>query len=147
MPNVLIVEDDEERIKWFRREIPPSWNVLDTKDPVQAVKWLMSHEFDYIFLDHDLDFEAYEDQECKNDSSTTGYAVALWLEAHNDKQPGAEIFIHTCNTVGGDRMFQALKGRKVNRIAFPELKKKLKFNEDQENLTKLVNSYTILMFN
>jgi CheY-like chemotaxis protein len=48
---VLVVEDTEDRISWFRQRLP---NALFAKDAETALQALSQHEFKVAFLDHDL---------------------------------------------------------------------------------------------
>ena len=120
MTRVLIVEDDEARCAWFRARLAGS--ELDvTCDAGQAVGWLGERDYDVILLDHDLIEEHYYSGE--PDDERTGYAVAAWLAAHPDRQPGAEILVHSLNYAGAARMLDALHaaGRRAEHIPFPSL--------------------------
>lgn len=138
--NVLIVEDDEHRLKWFKGEIPPSWKIFNTKVPTEAIELLKRHKFDYIFLDHDLESshcapqEIWYNEEAKLDFLSkcegTGYDVAKWLgENHEFSQnKKASIFLHSCNPEGRSRMYNALRENyAVMQFPFPELMQRLKF--------------------
>jgi len=48
---VLVVEDNEDRISWFRHRLPKA---LFAKNAEAAFQALSQHEFKLIFLDHDL---------------------------------------------------------------------------------------------
>jgi hypothetical protein len=48
---VLVVEDTEDRISWFRQRLPKATFAKCAKDAFHA---LGQHEFKVIFLDHDL---------------------------------------------------------------------------------------------
>ncbi|MCA1817832.1 MAG: response regulator [Acidobacteria bacterium] len=91
---VLIVEDDETRCQWFRSRLPD--RELDvTCDVAQATAWLAERHYDLILLDHDLTEEHYFSD--VRDDERTGYAVAAWLAAHPQSQPGAQVVVHSLN--------------------------------------------------
>lgn len=48
---VLVLEDDEDRISWFRARLS---NAAFAKTSEQAITLLSSREFRVVFLDHDL---------------------------------------------------------------------------------------------
>jgi hypothetical protein len=53
---VYIVEDNEERLKWFFAKLPSAliWYEKDPKLAVEQLSWLMPESMDCIFLDFDL---------------------------------------------------------------------------------------------
>jgi CheY-like chemotaxis protein len=84
-------------------------------------------EYDLILLDHDLREEHYFSDE--PDDDRTGYAVAAWLAARPDSQPGAQIIIHSLNYSGAPRMRDALiaTGFDAEWIPFHYLQSGLRF--------------------
>ena len=50
---VLILEDDVNRIAQFKRALKDH-KLYITDDANEAINFLKKHNFDYIFLDHDL---------------------------------------------------------------------------------------------
>jgi CheY-like chemotaxis protein len=114
---ILIVEDDATRCDWFSQKF--SGRVLDvTCDVTEAVRWLGERDYSMILLDHDLVEEHYYSNE--PDDERTGYAVALWLARHPDRQREATIVIHSLNHVGAARMLEALHnaGRDAEHVPF-----------------------------
>ena len=114
---ILIVEDDAARCEWFSSKF--SGRVLDvTCDVKEAVRWLNERDYSMIMLDHDLTEEHYYSNE--PDDERTGYAVALWLAEHPDRQREAAIIIHSLNYAGAGRMLEALHGagRDAEHIPF-----------------------------
>lgn len=123
---ILIVEDEEARCVWFRQKFAD--DELDvTCDVSQAFRWLAEREYQVILLDHDLVEEHYFSDE--PDDERTGYAVALWLAAHTDRQREATIIIHSLNYLGADRMIETLRaaGREAEHIPFPYMQAGLRF--------------------
>jgi CheY-like chemotaxis protein len=126
MRRVLIVEDDEVRCAWFRRAL--SGAELDvTCDVAQAVEWLSVRDYAVVLLDHDLTEEHYYTD--TPDDAETGYAVALWLSRHPDRQRDATVIVHSLNYPGAQRMIEALRasGRDAEHIPFHYLQTGLRF--------------------
>ena len=119
---ILILEDADYRIEWFR-EFFKDEEVLDiTEDPKEACRLLERREYDYIFLDHDLLPSHYDnDTVC---DETTGLCVAKYLGEKPWLSKEAEIFLHTQNEPGSYRMKGALQdGKRESRwIPYPVLK-------------------------
>jgi CheY-like chemotaxis protein len=126
MRRVLIVEDDEVRCAWFRARLAGC--ELDiTCDVGQAARWLDERDYTAVLLDHDLVEEHYF-YDCADDG-LTGYAVALWLAEHPDRQRDATILIHSLNYTGARRMLEALTaaGRDAEHVPFDYLRDELRF--------------------
>jgi CheY-like chemotaxis protein len=121
---ILLVEDDPQRRYWFTKM--NIGRVMDVTDDVEEAKRLIdTHEYDQIFLDHDLSEEHYmvwREGTDKHDA-TTGYAVAKYLAENPDKSPNAEIVVHSLNPVGSDRMWRKMKEtrRTVHKIPYLQL--------------------------
>lgn len=117
---ILIVEDDERRRLWFEARFAGCQS--DFTDQVAiAIQWLTERDYDLIFLDHDLREEHY--YEALADDGLTGYVVAHWLAHNPDRQPQAQIIIHSLNYPGADRMLETLEnaGRVAEHVPFPYL--------------------------
>jgi|GEM_PF-1845432 len=111
---ILILDDDPHpddpenpakagqfRIKQFNRKF--IGNIVKwVMTAEEAIAELAENDWDAVFLDHDLGGETYVES-----GPGTGYEVAVWLERNPDRQP-AQIFIHSLNTSGRDRMKAAL---------------------------------------
>lgn len=122
---ILIVEDDATRCAWFSERF--SGLILDvTCDVVEAIRWLDERDYSMILLDHDLRDEHYFSDEF--DDERTGYAVALWLAQHADRQRGATILIHSLNYIGAQRMLETLHnaGRDAEHVPFHYLQSGLR---------------------
>lgn len=112
---IFILEDDPVRIKHLFREnlIGHALTIVETVDA--AIEQLAQHEFDLIFLDHDLGGKQYVDPK----DEPTGQDVADWLSQRDDR---TTVIIHSCNTVGAERMEKTLKrNRFVVKIPAPTL--------------------------
>ncbi len=118
---VLLLEDDNLRIKQFKAKL--SNHEVDVAHTAEAACALLEvGQYSYIFLDHDLEEEHYN-----NDvqDETTGLHVAKYLAEHADKSKDARIIIHSLNPVGSMRMHEVLESRNAMRIPFPFLIKNM----------------------
>jgi hypothetical protein len=122
---VFLLDDDERRHRWFRKRF--SNDDIDITDQIEeAKKFLSTHRYDAIFLDHDLIPEHYESSE--HDDERTGIAIAFWLAENKAIQPSAKIFVHTRNADGALRMAEKLRdaGRDVEYVPFPMLEQRIR---------------------
>ena len=126
MKRVLVVEDDETRCSWFRARLAGA-EVDITCDVAQAVAWLGERDYAAVLLDHDLTDAHYRSNE--PDDERTGYAVALWLARHPDRQRDATLIVHSLNYTGAARMVETLRaaGRDAEHVPFPYLQTGLRF--------------------
>lgn len=112
---IFVLEDSKERIVKFRRCL--IGHTVDYADNVADGQALIEqHQYDLIFLDHDLGGE----EMVSSDDPNTGYQMARLL-AENDLNKDAAVVIHTCNPNGASRMEQALSGFRTGRAPFPSL--------------------------
>jgi CheY-like chemotaxis protein len=120
MGRILIVEDDEVRRSWFHQEFA-NHERDETHEVSVAVRWLAERDYTLIFLDHDLAEEHYALEMA--DDGLTGYSVAEWLAEHPERQPEAQIIIHSLNYVGAQRMLDVLQGagRQAEHVPFHDL--------------------------
>ena len=103
MDYVFILEDDLERIKWFREELGQRNIKFDLTDNAETAKVLLEeNKYDTIFLDHDLGGQVY----VNSNEPNTGYQVAKMI--HTTKNKDAEIIIHSWNSVGAENMYEVL---------------------------------------
>lgn len=120
---VFVLEDDPERIKWFRHATRYANKVDIASEVNAAIKYLEEEDYDLIFLDHDLEpvhYKAYMEGYTA-ETMGTGYDLAQWMVA-NDAQRQALVLIHTLNPTGGDRMQAALAKWKPIRCPFTVLR-------------------------
>jgi hypothetical protein len=73
---VLVLEDDEGRITWFRQRLH---NVKFAKTSAAALELLSSHSFKVAFLDHDLH---WMDAGFPHRQHGNGKEVARYLASH-----------------------------------------------------------------
>ena len=123
---VFLLDDDETRHDWFAERF--NGDQLDIAvEPRRAIELLSNYFYDAIFLDHDLLPEHYKSS--AHDDERTGYAVAAWLAARPEAQPGARVVIHSLNYAGAERMLAALvaAGFDAECIPFHYLQNELRF--------------------
>lgn len=115
---ILIVEDNQNRIDYFKQFFPDA-DYTDSSH--EAVELLKSNSYDKLSLDNDLKFNHYE-KDCHDDE--TGYFVAQFLRDNPDNNPNMEIVVHSLNFNAQKRIKEALKYRKVRQapclIFYPE---------------------------
>lgn len=117
---ILILEDDENRVRKFKQQFF-NHEVYISHLPKQVNQWLEEIEFDVITLDHDLSEEV---QGLDNNFDVgTGLEVANFLGKNLHLSPKAQIFIHSLNGNGAQRMITAMKDRgEVPHVPFLWLK-------------------------
>lgn len=123
---VFLLDDDSRRHRWFKKRF--EGDDLDIAETVEEAKiFLGENNYDAIFLDHDLLPHHYESND-HDDFSTTGYAIAEWLDENRDFQRASTIIVHTRNADAAIKMVEKLResGRTVEYCAFPMLDLKIK---------------------
>jgi len=123
---VFLLDDDHRRHRWFKKRF--EGDDLDIAETVEEAKEFLSESsYDAIFLDHDLLPHHYESND-HDDFSTTGYAIAEWLNENPDLQRASTIIVHTRNADAAIKMVEKLResGRNVEYCAFPMLDLKIK---------------------
>ena len=101
MSKILILEDNAERSKAFRRKFIGNC-VTIVAEACEVIALLGAENWDALFLDHDLGGEVMVES-----GPGTGYEVACWLEQNSDRKP-EQIVIHSANPVGRLKMKAAL---------------------------------------
>jgi len=91
---IFILEDNHERIRWFRERMPKATIVSTAED---AIAILSQGSFDFCFLDHDL---------CFNDAAFPDRPGSGERVAHYLAQKGfvGSAVIHSVNEIGAMRM-------------------------------------------
>ena len=124
--SVFLLDDDYRRHAWFAKRF--NGDDLDIAETVEEAKVLLGEtNYDAIFLDHDLLPHHYESND-HDDYSSTGYAIAEWLNEKPELQKAATVIVHTRNADAAIPMVQKLResGRNVEYCAFPMLDLKIK---------------------
>ena len=96
---VLVLEDDGDRIGWFKQRMP---SAMFAETAEQAIKLLGMYKFNAAFLDHDLhpthllSIKIFKG---------TGREVAKFMQDMDFKGP---VVIHSKNPIGADLMCEFL---------------------------------------
>ncbi len=100
---ILIIEDNDQRIKVFKRELIPNELFIFT-DAAPGIEFMKndSEGIDLLMLDHDLGGTMWADPSGEN----TGSAVVRWMIANKPKI--SSIIIHSHNVVEAKNMFTDL---------------------------------------
>ena len=101
--NILVLEDDPERHRHFRRGLfGHSLTIVEKAE--EAIAHLQrTKSWDAVFLDHDLGGETYVAS-----GPGTGYEVACWLEENPLHLPTL-VICHSLNYAGREKMLRALE--------------------------------------
>lgn len=103
---VLVLEDTEERIRWFRDRVPEAHFCTCAKDAMAALE---SSSFNVVFLDHDLHW-----MHADNSIFTgTGKEVAQFLATTGYD---GIVVIHSKNEEGAASMKKFLPNAKLARF-------------------------------
>jgi len=99
---ILIVEDDKNRIKWFKENlVGHSADIVETAK--LGIALCQTKKYDAVFLDHDLGGEIFVDSNHHN----TGYQVAkLMAESMNKDTP---TIVHSHNPSGAKNIKGVIK--------------------------------------
>lgn len=136
--NILILDDDNERMEHFRDKLK-GHDLYTTELSNVAIDLLKCTKFDFAFLDHSLGGQAFAES-----GPGTGYEVATFLEENDEYVPDF-IVIHSFDVgAGAESMFRALIKYRVCKCPgiwldddLPEMVEDLKFFEVLENKQKL----------
>lgn len=101
---ILVLEDNPQRHAIFRKNFADGNHLVIVETAKEAIALLDNERWDFLFLDHDLGGQIMVPS-----GPDTGYEVALWLEAHVNKNPD-NIIIHSHNIIGSAKMHAAIKG-------------------------------------
>lgn len=102
---VLVVEDNEERIAWFKKHLGKiGVQATYAQTPAKAENVIGAHRFDIVFLDHDA-VPMFIERSDPRYFELSFYNVASMLE--RQKWDGT-VIIHSHNHVGARRMGHAL---------------------------------------
>ena len=118
--NIFVVEDNENRIKWFREmyedRFKATMTFTDNIDDALAL-YIQNHGddgYDIVFFDHDLGDEG-------NDEINNGFKIAQMLYNSVDLRGVDEhIVVHSSNPHGA-RNIADIFGHKADTIPFTQL--------------------------
>lgn len=111
--NVLLLEDDETRIKKFIRNFNQNnLSYMVVKNAKDCLNILKHKKFHYVFLDHDLGGEQMVDAK---DTNTGSEVARQWKEIIGDSDLPMMVIIHSFNPIGGEYMNNLIP----NSVRFP----------------------------
>lgn len=99
---VLAVDDNENRLKWFKNRYP---EIKLAETPAIAKLYLERNEFGIVFLDHDC-VPGFVDSQDPDFQTKTFWSVAKKLMSST-----AVVVIHSGNPAGAQRMARLLETR------------------------------------
>jgi CheY-like chemotaxis protein len=104
---VFVLDDTEERLRWFRSRLPKMREATTARAALQI---LAAESFDLVFLDHDLSFmdAGFPDRQFDN-----GKEVARYLAI---TKFAGRVVIHSKNEDGVKAMKKALPAAEVARF-------------------------------
>jgi len=100
---ILILEDNKERIEWFKK-IYKQHELIICEKISQAQLAVAYGEIDIFFLDHDIASNNFEGI----DKCDTGYDFVKWIVSQN-YQKHSLYYIHSMNPTGANAMLNLLK--------------------------------------
>jgi len=126
---IFILEDNKDRIKWFRKTFKNDY-IFVTDNIEEAIRHISKRRFDLIFLDRDLE---KKDQHGEHLAKEMKYQKMALL---------TPIILHSKNPRGRRRMLRHLikYKKKVYMMIYTELKKYSA--EEIYNLAGLYNNYS-----
>ena len=113
---VLFLDDMSSR--WFAfydRLKAPDVTLLRAKNAEEAITYLNEGDFDYVFLDHDLDPGAYVGKP----QEKTGMDVVHFIVHHAHAFKGTKFIVHSLNEAARERMCASLIDAELNAEIVP----------------------------
>jgi CheY-like chemotaxis protein len=113
MKKFLIVEDNQERIKWFE-ECFKDHTLHIATSAEQGIEFLKVATYDAIFLDHDLGFDPVTKEKTERvylaSGVGTGYEVAQFIYQHASD---TRVIVHSWNPGGARNIIDLLRNQAV----------------------------------
>ena len=101
---ILVLEDNKDRIKDFRRKFIKD-DVVYVDDAQTTIEHLKKTKFDLVCLDHDLG-----DMSIEYDMENCGTVVAEWIHEHPIED--TKFIIHSLNSSLAKDMVELIPGSK-----------------------------------
>jgi len=113
--NILILEDNDDRIVQFKDRLDCEGVKLHIiKTVPECISALKTENWDYLFLDHDLNGKVFVPSGGKE---PTGWDVAKWLSQNPSRKP-QNIILHSLNEWGRKNMKALLPEAQVVPFAW-----------------------------
>ena len=126
--NILFLDDQQSRHDAIAKYLI-GYNLVHVYTAIECIEHLDKHNWDAVFLDHDLGGHIYVDSKETN----TGAEVARWLKEHPDRQP-PHMYIHSFNPVGAMDMWHNIPKAIIKPISFV-------YQDIKQILDKINNSH------
>lgn len=122
MKKILILEDNEERIKFFKKKLDKYHQTVYFDNVGKAIEYINNNEVDILFLDHDLDQRIF----VSSDEENTGFQFAKYIKKSG--KTFDQIIIHSMNCMGSKKMEEELScsTKDLQRTPFYLLRMRLK---------------------
>jgi DNA-binding NarL/FixJ family response regulator len=107
---VFVLDDTEDRLRWFRERLQPAACVREAKTAQHAIEILSAEAFDLVFLDHDLSWAdaGFPDKQFGNGKEVARYlAIAKFA---------GRVVIHSKNEAGVAAMKKVLPQATIARF-------------------------------
>ena len=114
--NILILEDDPERMKKLRQFVI-GYSHIWCKTSTEAINALKGQKVHWVMLDHDLADEHYIKSPDDYILAGTGQDTADWIAAFKPDIRG--VIIHSLNPVGSMNMKRVLERVNIHTIHKP----------------------------
>jgi CheY-like chemotaxis protein len=115
VPTALILDDDPERHRLFRRGLVGTGvHVKAVDTATDAIDWLRENIPDFMFLDHDL-----SDHGNTIEVAGTGMDVAQYVIKHHNRFHHTTIVVHSLNPVYGPDMVRCLRLALLHVTGYP----------------------------
>lgn len=103
----LVLEDSQDRIEEFKKRFKEKgWEGIFVDNVTDFEKKLLTEKYDIIFLDHDLEGQAFVNSDYYNTGTTAAKMIVKRRSETKIKYP---IIIHSANPHGADSMFNILR--------------------------------------
>jgi len=111
--DILVLEDNQERMKYFRRAFP---GLVWSETAADCITNLTQAEaIGELWLDHDLGQENY----VNSNRPDCGMEVVRFLEQNELQLKINKIFVHSHNTYAAQQMTLALQKADYNAVLYP----------------------------
>jgi DNA-binding response OmpR family regulator len=122
----LVLEDSQDRVEEFKKRFKEKgWEGIYVDNVTDFEKKLLTEKYDIIFLDHDLEGQAYVNSEYYNTGAT---AAKMIVKRRSETKIKFPIIIHSANPHGADSMFDTLRdsGAHAVKVSFVWLPKEFR---------------------
>jgi len=116
--NVLILDDNRERVRGFRRNLPLHCRVIWERTASRAIRRLKREDIYAVFLDHDLD--PSEGTDPRFSDVGTGMDVVAWVTANQHILTSIGWwFVHSLAPTRAETMVRSLQEAGLRAVAAP----------------------------